>query len=120
MAESLAEEYFSHAPEWRLMACRQCKYAVWPEQAAAQLKGAQYTVKHGKATAIQHEVENRAELLQYPPEFVPIEHTAQTVEGLRLRGGDSRCREAGAGTEMEEETCGHICTTPGGMRKHWS
>jgi hypothetical protein len=58
-------QYFEHVPEYSVAACRECRYAVWPDQIEGHLQE-QHKVSCKKAKAVGEEVRTWARLVQYP------------------------------------------------------
>jgi hypothetical protein len=70
MAEaSIARQYFNYLLEYQVAVCKECRYAVWPDQIEGHLQ-AQHKVKRKEASEVGSEVRNWPGVMQYPSEFV--------------------------------------------------
>ncbi len=49
-------EFFEHLAEYQLAICKECRYAVWPDQIKSHLQGKNHKVKHKKAISIAERV----------------------------------------------------------------
>jgi hypothetical protein len=61
-------QYFEHVAQYSIAACRECRYAVWPDQIKSYLQG-QHKVSCKEAEAVEEQVRNWAGLIQYPSEL---------------------------------------------------
>ncbi|KAF7448726.1 DUF3505 domain containing protein [Pyrenophora tritici-repentis] len=62
---SIECQYFEHVPEHSVAACRECRYAVWPDQIEGHLQK-QHKVSYKEAEAVGQQVRSWAGLVQYP------------------------------------------------------
>ncbi|KAI0616127.1 DUF3505 domain-containing protein, partial [Pyrenophora tritici-repentis] len=65
---SIECQYFEHVPEYSIAACRECIYAVWPDQIEGHLQK-QHKVSYKEAEAVGQQVRSWAGLVQYPSEL---------------------------------------------------
>ncbi|KAG9378482.1 DUF3505 multi-domain protein [Pyrenophora tritici-repentis] len=65
---SIECQYFEHVPEHSVAACRECRYAVWPDQIEGHLQK-QHKVSYKEAEAVGQQVRSWAGLVQYPSEL---------------------------------------------------
>ncbi|KAF7445726.1 DUF3505 domain containing protein [Pyrenophora tritici-repentis] len=65
---SIECQYFEHVPEYSIAACRECRYAVWPDQIEGHLQK-QHKVSYKEAEAVGQQVRSWARLVQYPSEL---------------------------------------------------
>jgi hypothetical protein len=61
----IACQYFEHVAEYSIVACRECRYAVWPGQIESHLQG-QHKISYKQAEIVGEQIRNWAGLLQYP------------------------------------------------------
>ena len=73
-------------PQWRIVICRQCRYAIWPAHITGHLKGTQHRLPHAQAVAIKREVE-QADVLQEQDRWQLIHHIADPIDGLKESPG---------------------------------
>jgi hypothetical protein len=70
MAEaSIASQYFYYLAEYQVAVCKECQYAVWPDQIEGHLQE-QHKIKRKDASKVGIEVRSWAGVIQYPSEFV--------------------------------------------------
>jgi hypothetical protein len=87
MAEaSIACQYFHHLAEHQVAVCKECQYAVWPDQIEGHLQE-QHKIKQKDATKVGTEVRSWAGVIQYPSEFVAASNNQsfRVIETLSFR-----------------------------------
>ncbi|KAF2818027.1 hypothetical protein CC86DRAFT_414286, partial [Ophiobolus disseminans] len=62
------QQYFEHIAEYGVAACRECRYAVWPEQIEGHLQE-QHKTSRKEAEVVGQHVRSWAGLVQYPSEL---------------------------------------------------
>jgi hypothetical protein len=62
---NIARQYFEHIAEYSVAACRECRYAVWPDQIEGHLQE-QHKVSRKQADIVGEQIRSWAGLLQYP------------------------------------------------------
>jgi hypothetical protein len=65
---NIAYQYFEHVAEYSVAACRECRYAVWPDQSEGHLQE-QHKVSRKQADIVGEQICSWAGLLQYPSEL---------------------------------------------------
>ena len=53
--DDIVRQYFEHVAEYRVAACRECQYAVWPGQIKGHLQG-QYKVSRKQAEIVGEQI----------------------------------------------------------------
>ncbi|KAG9382320.1 DUF3505 multi-domain protein [Pyrenophora tritici-repentis] len=93
---SIECQYFEHVPEHSVAACRECRYAVWPDQIEGHLQK-QHKVSYKEAEAVGQQVRSWAGLVQYPSELevptgapkpvrqLPVDYSAAGMDRSTLR-----------------------------------
>jgi hypothetical protein len=64
----IASQYFEHVAEYRVAACRECRYAVWPDQVTSYLQN-QHKVSRMQAEIVGEQIRSWEGLLQYPSDL---------------------------------------------------
>jgi hypothetical protein len=65
---NIACQYFEQVTEYSVAACRECRYAVWPDQIEGHLQG-QHKVSRKQAEIVGEQIRSWAGLVQYPSEL---------------------------------------------------
>jgi hypothetical protein len=65
---SIECQYFKHIAEYSVAACRECRYAVWPDQIEGQLQE-QHKISRKEAETVGEQIRSWAGLIQYPSEL---------------------------------------------------
>ena len=66
---STACRHFHYLPEYQVAVCKECRYAVWPDQIKGYLQ-AQHKIKRKEVSEVGLEIRSWAGVIQYPSEFV--------------------------------------------------
>jgi hypothetical protein len=66
---SMEFPYFHHLAEYQVAICKECQYAVWPDQIEGHLQE-QHKIKRKDASRVGLEVRSWVSVMQYPSEFV--------------------------------------------------
>src|SRR6185369_1205307 len=103
--------YFEHLVEYKLAICRECRYAVWPDQVEGHLHD-QHKISRKKAGFVGEIVRDWPGLIRYPSELElpsgviePIAQLALYPDGLLCRRDPTRCR--------------YIARSAESIRRHW-
>jgi hypothetical protein len=99
MAESsIACPYFYHLAEYQVAVCKECQYAVWPDQIEGHLQE-EHKIKRKDASNIGLEVRSWPGVVQYPIEFTapstivaPHPQLPVYTDGLLCRLNPSQCQ----------------------------
>ncbi|KAG9375709.1 hypothetical protein A1F94_013658 [Pyrenophora tritici-repentis] len=94
---SIECQYFEHVPEHSVAACRECRYAVWPDQIEGHLQK-QHKVSYKEAEAVGQQVRSWAGLVQYPSELEvptgapkPVRQLPVYTDGMLCQFDSSCC-----------------------------
>jgi hypothetical protein len=70
MAEArIACRYFNHLADYQVAICKQCQYAVWPDQIEGHLQE-QHKIKRKETSEVGLDIRSWAGVMQHPSEFV--------------------------------------------------
>jgi uncharacterized C2H2 Zn-finger protein len=112
MAEaSIACQYFHHVPEYRVAICKECQYAVWPDQIEGHLQE-QHTIKRKEANEVGLEVRSWAGVMQYPSEFVAPSRIVAPHPQLPIYADGLLC-------QLNPSQCQQVLRSTKSMKKHW-
>lgn len=111
------EQLFKIWPDYRVIQCVQCRYAVMPTQIEGHLSSKKHrrSVPNGTRKAIDSFVRTQvnsvaweAEDVTYPPLDSP------PINGFPVFENGSRC----VSVDSSDRECGHVCRTVGSMQEH--
>jgi hypothetical protein len=112
MAEaSRACQYFRHLAEYQVAVCKECQYAVWPDQIEGHLQE-QHKVKRREASAIGSEIRSWAGVMQYPSEFVAPSSIAAPHPQLPMYADGLLC-------QLDPSQCQQVLRSMKSMKQHW-
>ncbi|KAH7002695.1 hypothetical protein B0J12DRAFT_543672, partial [Macrophomina phaseolina] len=60
---------FYHSGEYRVVICKECRHAVWPDQVVGHLQGRHHGMPGKEAESIAEEVRVVPGLIKFPGEF---------------------------------------------------
>jgi hypothetical protein len=86
---SIECQYFKHIAEYSVAACRECRYAVWPDQIEGHLQE-QHKISRKEAETVGEQIRSWAGLIQYPSELEIPSNIPKPVQYKGLRKG-CRC-----------------------------
>src|SRR5258708_19828114 len=98
-------QYFHLLPAPRLLVCKQCRYAVWPDEIPKHLKA--HAVKRDEINAIKEELGDQDLATRQSFKFPPKTNSAIPELMPAKEGIACRYRE-----------CGYVCSTSEAMRTH--
>ncbi|CAE7016508.1 Telomere-associated helicase [Pyrenophora teres f. teres] len=98
---SIECQYFEHVPKHSVAACRECRYAVWPDQIEGHLQK-QHKVSYKEAEAVGQQVRSWAGLVQYPSELEVPTGAPKPVRQLRVSRHGSQYFEVQAPSQDGE------------------
>jgi hypothetical protein len=104
-------EYFEHIAEYSIAACRECRYAVWPDQIEGHLQG-QHKVSYKKAEIVGEQVRNWAGLIQYPSELEVPGGVPRPALQLPIYSDGLLC-------QLDPSHCQYVARSKEAIRKHW-
>jgi RecQ family ATP-dependent DNA helicase len=96
-----------------MVACKECKHIVWPNQIAGHLqnKDNAHRAKRRDATRMQREVEEWPDLLQYSDELPLVNEIRPPISELHVHRDGLRCI-------IDPDQCKYICRVEGSMKSH--
>ena len=110
-AENIEHQYFEHVAEYHVAVCRECQYAIWPDQIEGHLQK-QHKKLLKSAQAIGDAVRQWAGLIQYPSELKIPNTGVQSVPQLPVYDDGLLCQMGG-------EHCQYVVRSKESMRRHW-
>jgi hypothetical protein len=108
MSES---QYFEHVAEYSVAVCRECRYAVWPNQIKGHLQE-QHNISRKVAEAVGQRVRSWAGLTLYPSELEIPSGIPKSVQQLPVYTDGLLC-------QLDLGRCSYITRSKECMRKHW-
>jgi hypothetical protein len=108
---SIACQYFDHLAEYQVAVCRECQYAVWPDQIEGHLQE-QHKIKWKVASEAGTEVRSWAGIIQYPSEFVAPSQVVAPHPKLPVYTDGLLC-------QLNLSQCQRIFRSLGSIKKHW-
>jgi hypothetical protein len=107
----IARQYFEHVAEYSVAACRECRYAVWPDQIEGHLQG-QHKVSRKQAELVGEQIRSWAGLLQYPSELAVPGSVPRPVPQLAVYADGMVC-------ELDLGKCQQVFWSSKSLKKHW-
>jgi Orsellinic acid/F9775 biosynthesis cluster protein D len=104
-------EYFHHLVEYQLAVCKECQYAVWPEQIAGHLHGKHHKIPRKQANKIAEEVCSWFGLIPFASELEVPNMIDQPIPQLPLYEDGLMC-------QSEPEKCSYICRDKKTLKHH--
>jgi len=86
-----AVEVFEHVPEWQVVVCKQCQYAVWPTQITAHLTSQKHSHSPQVAQSIADEIAQWPGVIWYPSQFECPSVVSQRIPQLSLFDDGIQC-----------------------------
>lgn len=65
----MANVYLEHLLEYRLVVCKTCRHAVWPDQIRSHYQVRNHRLSHKEAAAITDEVRELVHVTRYASQF---------------------------------------------------
>ena len=109
--EDFEHQYFEHLAEYQVAVCRECRYAVWPDQIEGHVQK-RHKQPQKKAKAIGDAVRGWADLLQYPSELEIPSKGVDPIPQLPVYDDGLLCL-------LDTERCQHIARTVDSIKVHW-
>jgi hypothetical protein len=105
-------DHFHHLMEYQLAVCKECQYAIWPEQIGGHLHGKHHKLSQKKAQEIAEEVRGWPGLISFANELqIPV-RVDQPIPQLPLYEDGLMC-------QLESQQCQYICRDKKTLKKHW-
>ena len=98
----MATAYFYHQPEYRLVICRECRHAVWPDQVEGHLQGKHHRMGRKQAELVSSEVGGWYGLIMFPSELEVPAQVQQPITELPLFKDGLLCQK-------DPGNCRYIC-----------
>jgi hypothetical protein len=108
---NIACQYFEHVAEYRVAACRECRYAVWPDQIKGHLQN-QHKVSRNQAEIVGELIRSWPGLLQYPSKLEVLGGVPQPVPQLPVYTDEILC-------QLDPSGCQYVVQSKEAIRKHW-
>jgi len=107
----MACQYFHHLAEHRVAVCKECQYAVWPDQIEGHLQE-QHKTRRKDASKIGNEVRGWAGVMQYPSELVVPSQIAAPHAQLPIYADGMLC-------QLNPSQCRRVLRSIKSMKQHW-
>jgi hypothetical protein len=108
---NIARQYFEHIAEYSVAACRECRYAVWPDQIEGHLQE-QHKVSRKQADIVGEQIRSWAGLLQYPSKLKVPGGVPRPVAQLAVYTNGLLC-------QLDLGQCSRIIWSSKTIKKHW-
>lgn len=108
---SAASQLFEHLAEYQVAVCKECRYAVWPNQIAGHLQK-QHQKSRKEAEAVGESICGWAGLIQYPGELDAPRSVVQPVQQLPVYDDGLMC-------QLNPARCRYVARSTESIRKHW-
>ena len=109
--DDIVRQYFEHVAEYRVAACRECQYAVWPGQIKGHLQG-QHKVSRKQAEIVGEQIRSWAGLLQYPSELEVPGGVPRPIPQLAVYADGMLC-------ELDSGQCQQVFRSSKSIKEHW-
>ena len=80
----IEEKYFERLVEFPLAICKECRYAVWPDQVEGHLQGGNHKLSRKEAVLVGDGIRSWPGLIQYPSELELPGRVNQPIDQLPL------------------------------------
>jgi hypothetical protein len=112
MAEArIACQYFNHLADYQVAICKQCQYAVWPDQIEGHLQE-QHKIKRKVASEVGLDIRSWAGIMQYPSEFVAPSEIMAPHPQLPVYADGLLC-------QLQPSQCQRVLRSIKSMKQHW-
>ena len=105
-----ASSLFYHLEEQRVIVCRECRYAVWPDQVSAHLR-LKHEAPRKEVRAIATEVASWG-LQRSPEDFRLVRTGLQPLDHLPVY-------QDGVACQLRPAQCQYVCRSLTSLRNHW-
>lgn len=105
------QQMFEHLTEHQLAVCRECRYAVWPDQIEGHLQK-QHKTSLKSAQAVGDAVRQWPGLLQYPSELEIPTSCVDAISQLPVYDDGLLC-------QLESARCRLVLRSPKALKEHW-
>lgn len=108
----VAHQFVAQIPDHRLLVCRKCQYAVWPEQARSYFRGPNHRLPQEIIADIGQVADSWTHLIQKPSELELPQSIVQPIEHIELIFD-------GRQFQVDPHSCQYICRSDKAMKKHF-
>jgi len=105
-------EYFHHLVEYQLVVCKECGYAVWPDQIEGHLTGKHHKMQRKNARSVAEEVRSWGSLVPFASELNIPEKVDRAIAQLPLYKDGLMCK-------LDTRRCKYICRDKKTLEGHW-
>lgn len=108
------EELFVHKPEYQVIICRRCRYAVNPAQIKGHIQSKhQHTTTKQQTRDIARFVDNLSGVARRPKDVVYPNATSEAISELSLHRNGMRCKAV-----VNGKACNQVYGERSGMQRH--
>jgi hypothetical protein len=107
----MESQYFEHLAEYEVAVCKECRYAVWPDQIEGHLQE-QHKIRLREASAEGEAIRSWAGVIQYPSQLKLPSRVPKPVTQLPLHADGLLC-------QLNLDSCQYIARSRESIRKHW-
>lgn len=111
MSGPTADQLFIRLPEYQVIVCRKCQYAVRPTGIVEHLRRSHHQIPASHARHVQETVFTWDGWVPDPQQLVFPTHVQRPIEGLATYTDGLLC--------TVNENCGYISRSERSMRQHW-
>ena len=111
MTEGIEHQYFERIAEYPVAVCKECRYAVWPNQIEGHLRKL-HKQPLRRAKTIANAIQQWANLLQQPSQLERIINRIDAIPQLPVYDDGMLCL-------LDTEHCQHIARTLDSIKLHW-
>ena len=104
--------YFERLDRFPVVVCRQCRYAVWPDQIEGHLRRAHRHVAHRMARRLGDEVRSWPEIMIYPSQLEVPASIPEPIQQLMIHQQGWQC-------QLQPPHCQYVCREFASMDQHW-
>ena len=108
---SIECHYFEHLAEYAVAVCKECRYAVWPDQIEGHLQK-QHKTPYKEARDVSKGIDSWSGLIRYPGELELPKCVARPTHQLPLYTDGLLC-------QLDPEHCKYIARSIETLKKHW-
>ena len=106
-------DFFVELPQCRLMLCKACARAVWPDQVRTHRKGKPYCLPPSTTKAIAIELKSRTDrFLSTDERFELPQYLTHAIPDLPLYRDGLHC-------QLDSGQCTYVCRSGETIKEHW-
>lgn len=107
-----ASEYFHYLPAWQVIVCKECQFAVWPNEVQGHLQGKQHRIAKKTARTIAEDAQSWIGVAQYSGELALPAYVHEPIPELPLYVDGLRC-------DFGRDECTYVCRDRKTLKWHW-